>query len=78
MNEYRSSPLGRKVATQEPAPRAVAEETPPLKAHGVPSVSKLFARMFGPAAARAHGATFAQTEWQETEWQDTRSQPGHN
>lgn len=77
MNEPRS------LSQQPPAspdtggacPPAVVQVAEPIRSDGVPSVSRLFARMFGAAAANAHKATFAQTQWQETEWQDTRGQP---
>jgi hypothetical protein len=48
---------------------------PALRPQKPPSVSRLFARMFGANAAEAHQTTFAKTEWLDTEWQDTRSPP---
>jgi hypothetical protein len=77
MNESSAMPPSFQASIPVPAqaqavPAAVPDE---LKASPVPSVSRLFARMFGPAAVNAHDTPFEQTEWQETEWQETRSLP---
>lgn len=44
-------------------------------AEAVPSVGRLFARLFGGKGAEGRNNTFAATEWQATEWQDTRTPP---
>ena len=48
---------------------------PAARAEKLPSVGKLFARMFGAGAADAHSNTFAQTEWMDTVWEETRTLP---
>jgi hypothetical protein len=70
-------------ATPPQAPGHASEWDQPRPGQGpdaagadkVPSVTKLFSRMFGTGGTRAQEHAFVQTEWQETEWLDTRSPP---
>lgn len=77
MNKPRSSTMPPQTPSPVPELATPEPDHPPgvAGADKVPSVTKLFSRMFGTGAARTREHGFLQTEWQETEWLDTGSQP---